>query len=161
MSDIPETIHPTRSVATPVPRRRWVRLILWCIIFGSGFVAGTGLTLIAVRQGMLQAVHHPEAMPAKLANRLRRPLSLDDRQVDQITGILRQRQRALEQIRGRIQPELIEELDALDEQIAGVLNADQRERWNTLSEKLRATWIPPMPANNSPNAAPSPDSGQP
>ena len=161
MSDPSETTHPAPSITPPFRRRWWIRLILWCIIFGSGFVAGTGLTLIAVRQGMLQAVHHPEAMPAKLANRLRRPLGLDDQQVDQITDILRQRQRAFEQIRGRIQPELMQELDILDEQIVGVLNGDQRDRWNALSERLRATWIPPMPASGSLDTAPAPDSGQP
>jgi hypothetical protein len=52
-----------------VPRRgwrRWVRPLLWLLIFASGFAAGTGVTLIGVRHAALFAIHHPQEMPARV-----------------------------------------------------------------------------------------------
>jgi hypothetical protein len=122
-----------------------VRLLLWAVIFGSGFFVGTGVTLIAVRNGLLQAIHHPERMPVNVANRLKRPLRLSDQQVREIQAILRQRQQSLEELRGRVQPELMEELDLIEQQIAEVLNEDQRVTWKKMFDRMRRVWVPPLP----------------
>ena len=133
---------------TPLrPRRRWIRVVLWLVIFGSGLFAGTGLTLIAVRQGALHAIHHPEEMPANLAKRLRRPLRLTDEQTEQVRQILSGRQKALEEIRGRYQPENEQQLDLIEAEIADVLDDQQREIWHRIFDNKRRIWIPPLPAD--------------
>ena len=132
-------------MAKPLPRRRWLRVVLWLIVFGSGFVAGTGLTLIGIRKGALDAIHHPETMPKKVAQRLRRPLRLSDGQLQQIERILRDRQQALQQIRKRVQPEVETELDVINREISQVLDDRQRGTWQKLFQDLRGTWLPPPP----------------
>jgi hypothetical protein len=129
------------------PRRRWLRVILWLVIFGSGLFVGTGLTLMAVRRGMLEAIHHPEKMPANLANRLRRPLRLSDEQAEQVEQILSQRQVALEAIRVRYQPEIEQQLDRIEAEIADVLDEKQREAWYRMFDNKRRIWIPPLPSD--------------
>jgi len=141
----------------PRRRRRWLRVLLWLIVFGSGFVAGTGMTLIGVRKGLLEAVHHPETMPKKVAQRLRRPLHLSDEQVGRIEQILRDRQQSLQQIRIRVQPEVEAELDVIDREISQVLDDHQRVQWQKLFQQLRSTWLPPPPvpdASATPEASP-------
>jgi hypothetical protein len=81
-------------------------------IFLSGLLVGVGITLLAVRQGMLYGIHHPEEMPVRVVARLRRPLSLSDEQADRIESIIRQRQVHLQEIRRRYQPEVEAELGA-------------------------------------------------
>jgi hypothetical protein len=106
---------------------------------------GTGLTLMAVRHGMLELIHHPEKMPAKVAQRLRRPLRLNEEQVAQVTQILGKRQVALDEIRVRYQPEIEQQLDLIEAEIAEVLDDGQREIWHRMFENKRRIWIPPLP----------------
>jgi len=148
MSDNPSAATGTTGTTPEVtarPRRRWLRVVLWLVIFVSGLIAGSGLTLIAVREGVLRAIHHPEEMPAKVAQRLRRPLGLTDEQTEQITQILRRRQKALSGIRRHYQPEVEHQLDLLEAEIGAVLDDRQRETWRRIFESKRRTWTPPMP----------------
>ena len=119
MSSSTATFPPAATPAPPPrPRRRWLRWLLWLTVFGSGFVAGTGMTLIGVRQGMLTAIHHPETMPKKAAQRLRRPLQLSDEQTQRIEQIIRARQQAL----NGIDPETVHTLEIKnDDPVAGIL----------------------------------------
>jgi hypothetical protein len=139
---------PKNDLPAPAPRRgsrRWLRPLLWLVIFASGFAVGTGVTLIGVRNAALFAIHHPQEMPARVAQRLRRPLGLSAAQVQQVEQILVDRQQALQKIRAATQPQVEAELDLAEQQIAEVLNAPQRDKWQRLFHKLRSTWIPVAP----------------
>ena len=144
-------ISPPPAAPPPPPRRRWVRWLLWLIVFGSGFVAGAGLTLIGVRKGLLESIHHPEIMPKKVAQRLQRPLDLSDEQMRRVEQIVAQRQQVLLQIRVRVQPEVEAELDVIQREIAQVLDDQQRVKWEQLFRHLRRTWLPPMPQTETPS----------
>ena len=134
----------SRPVAAAA-RGRWLRLLMFAAIFLSGVVVGLGATLLAVRQGVLYGIHHPEEMPVRIATRLRRPLNLNDRQARQIAAIIRQRQTHLQEIRRRFQPEVEAELERIYEDVREILDAQQRERWQQIYSRLRQTWIPPLP----------------
>ena len=150
---------PPAAIPPPPPRpRRRLRWLLWLIVFGSGFVIGAGMTLIGVRQGMLEAIHHPETMPRKVAQRLRRPLQLSEDQVQRIEQIVRDRQQSLEQIRIRVQPEVEAELDVIDREIAQVLNETQRVKWQKLFDQLRRTWLPQPRESDTSGPPPAPQS---
>jgi len=138
------------SLAPPLPlraspRRRWLNWLLWLIVFGSGFAAGVGVTLLGVRRGLLESIHHPEAMPGKVAQRLRRPLQLSDDQLRSIEQIIAKRQQVLLRIRVRVQPEVEAELDAIRREIGQVLDDQQRSKWEHLFDHLRRTWLPSLP----------------
>jgi len=166
-STAPVPIAAVPSAAAPAqpprPRHRWLRVVLWLTVFGSGFVAGTGMTLIGVRKGMLDAIHHPETMPKKAAQRLRRPLQLSEDQVQRIEQIIRDRQQSLQQIRIRVQPEVEAELDVINREISQVLDDKQRAKWNQIFHQLRKTWLPqlPPPGSSAPPAGQPPDSATP
>jgi hypothetical protein len=160
-----DSVSLPSAAPPPRPRRRWLRWLLWAIVFGSGFVAGAGLTLIGVRKGLLESIHHPETMPKKVAERLRKPLQLSPEQMRRIEQIVAERQQVLLQIRVRVQPEVEAELDVIQREIAKVLDEKQRVKWEQLFDQLRRTWLPPMPQaetppSESPHATPLPDDGQ-
>ncbi len=140
---------PTSPAPTPAPRAtargRWLRPLMLAAIFLSGLLVGVGLTLMAVRQGVLYGIHHPEELPVRVAARLRRPLSLSDQQADRVEAIIRQRQSQLQEIRRRFQPEVEAELEQVYQQVREILDDQQRERWDQIYTRLRETWIPPLP----------------
>jgi hypothetical protein len=145
-----ENVASSRSSVQSQPiaaaaRGRWLRLLMLAVIFLSGLVAGVGVTLLAVRQGVLYGIHHPEEMPARVATRLRRPLNLSDQQAERIEAIIQQRQTHLQEIRRRFQPEVEAELEQVYAEIRELLDDQQRERWEQIYTHLRQTWIPPLP----------------
>jgi hypothetical protein len=123
-------------------------VLLSCVIFSSGGVVGVGGTLIAIRNGLLYRIHHTEEMPVRVAARLRQRLRLNDQQTRQVAEILRQRQTAFQDLWTRAQPEI----DRVEQDIAAVLNDQQRVRWHRDVAHLRATWFPagPPPRGDSP-----------
>ena len=132
-------------VTTPALRRRrrwWMTLILSLVIFGSGFVAGGAVALLAVREMVLHAVHHSEEAPARITAVLRRRLDLTDLQAERIEAILQERQAAFRAIRAGVQPRVTAELDLVEKQVAEVLDESQKEEWHERFASLRETWIP-------------------
>lgn len=138
-----------QPVVSAVPRQRrwWVHLLLSLVIFASGGAVGVGVTLIVLRKGVLYALHHPREMPVKIAAGMRRHLQLSHEQVRQVEQILSQRQQVLQDIRRRVQPEVEAELDRVEQQVAEVLDQQQRERWREHFAQLRGTWLPPLPTD--------------
>ncbi|MHB8900235.1 MAG: hypothetical protein ACYC6Y_15910 [Thermoguttaceae bacterium] len=135
------------AAATAPPRRSgsWLRLFLYLVIFVSGGLVGAGGGLLIIRSGALFAVHHPEAMPARIVDRIDSSLSLSDPQRRQVESILRERQRAIQEIRVEFQPRVEEELDRLEADVSAVLDPVQREKWQRRIDYLRRTWLPPLP----------------
>jgi len=131
----------------PRPRRLWIRLVLYVVIFLSGGVVGVGGALFVIRARVLHAVHHPDEMPKLIAKRLQGVLALDDEQTQKIGVVLQERQSALQEIRSRYQPEVEAELEKVDEQISEILDKDQRAEWRERFQVLRETWVPPIPAS--------------
>jgi hypothetical protein len=153
-SNTPELHAPAPPLVPPPRPRRWLRLLLAAVIFLSGIAVGVGVSLIVVRNRLVFAIHHPDEMPAVIAARLRRPLKLSDEQVQEVQRILSERQRALQELRRRVQPRVEAELDEVERQIAQVLDDQQQERWQRLSQHLRGTWLPDLPPPESPGPKP-------
>ena len=148
MSELSPSLIEVRQCALSGARARcrvWVRILLSLVVFVSGGAAGTGVTLIVVRNRALYMIHHPEETPALIAVRMRRTLHLSDAQVQQVETILGQRQRAIQGIRREFQPQVERELDRVEQEISEVLDNDQRVSWRKHFERLRSTWVPALP----------------
>ncbi len=140
MNEIYASNIPLRVTSAAKPW--WPRLLAWLLLFVSGAVVGSGLTILFLRDSALERIHHPERMPAKMAARLRGPLDLTSEQVRQVEAILTERQQALAQLRRRVQPEVEAQLDLAEAQIGRTLEDRQRETWRRLMQHLRRTWLP-------------------
>ena len=141
----PEQIDPLPQVRA---RRRWVSLLLGLVIFGSGFAVGAGTAGIALRNLVLQRLHHPEKGPPVMAALLQRKLDLTEAQRARVEEVLFERQAALIAIRREFQPRAEAELDLLDAQIVKLLNNQQQQVWRDWFWRMRRTWIPPVPAQD-------------
>jgi hypothetical protein len=136
---------PAAGLPKPRPRRLWLTLLLTAVVFVAGIVVGGGGALIVVRNRLVEAIQHPQLEPARITTRLRRSLELDDEQAAQVEAILQRHQAELQEIRRRVQPEVVARLDLVEQEVGDVLTPEQRQRWHTQLDRLRRTWIPPMP----------------
>jgi hypothetical protein len=140
--------HPASTPPAPLPapprRRRWLSMLLTLVVFVSGFVLGAGTATLVIRNQVLSAIHHPERSPAWIAAKLRRSFHLSAEQTQQVEEILQARQAALQAIRCEVQPRVVAELDLAEQEIAAVLDQQQRAQWHKAFQQLRETWIPPL-----------------
>jgi hypothetical protein len=143
--DNPSTSESPSRLPAARPRRRWLSIVLGLVIFASGAVVGGGATvLVAVRQ-VREMITHPERAPDRIVARLHSKLKLNQEQTKKVEQIVKRRQAALMEIRREVQPQVIEQLDLFEQEVADVLQPDQKQRWHALLANLRTQWVPPMP----------------
>jgi hypothetical protein len=145
MSQTPTSpIPPVIQVIFP-KRRRWVTFLLSLVLLGSGFIIGSGVTLVVGYRVIQHRLRHPEELPDRAVARLRKPLNLSNEQAREIKTILRKHLAELQQMRRRWQPEIEAQLDSIEQDVAGVLNPDQADKWHAIARERRHTWLPPLP----------------
>jgi predicted Co/Zn/Cd cation transporter (cation efflux family) len=91
------------------------------------------------------AIHYPEAAPPRIAAVIQRRLDLDDQQRAEVEQIVAKHQIEIAAIRRKFQPEIVDELDSVRDEIAAVLKEPQRERWTQQFEQFKQRWLPPAP----------------
>ena len=153
MSESANVNVPPVAVVKPRKPRWWLRILLVLVVFVSGMVVGTGLTVIVAVHRIKHRMQHPEEAPQLIAGRLERKLSLNHEQTARIRAILTERQKELMAIRQRVQPEVVGELDKGYEEIGAVLDDKQRPRWAKMYSELKAEWLPPLLQAASQSAA--------
>jgi hypothetical protein len=124
-------------------------LAIVLLLCGAGI--GVGATLLLLVKHVQYVIHHPEGLPHHVTGRLRSVLDMSDQQAEQVEGILRTRMAALQEIHRRNRPLVQAELDGLENDVAGVLDAKQAKRWREWFEEKRRNWMPAIePATSQP-----------
>ncbi len=139
--------NAVKQLPAPEKRRRWLTVLLALLIFGAGLASGVALTVAVAVHRLQYLIHHPDEAPARIAARLERRLGLDEQQKAKVEAILAKRQAELMTLRGQFQPQVVEQLNRLREEIGAVLTEPQRERWQRMFDELRERWLPPVGAS--------------
>jgi len=131
--------NPSPAEARDLPkapaRRRWVSVVLTLVVLASGMILGAGSVLLVVRHRALMRIHRPQEAAAMDTARIQKALGLNDEQARKVQAILLARQAA---IYGSVQ----KEFDRLEDDVAGVLDEQQRQLWHEKFGWFRKTWIP-------------------
>lgn len=127
------------------PRRRWLTIVLALVIFLAGVVSGAALAVVVAVNRIQFAIHHPESAPARIAAVISRRLDLDDSERAKVEAIIAERQIEIAAIRRRFQPEVLQQLEKLRDEIAAVLDDTQRARWSELFVQFKNRWLPHAP----------------
>ena len=127
-------------------RRRLATLALALVVFASGLAVGAGGATLVLARRAQQAIQHPDLQSDRVADRLKRRLNLRAEQLAQVRSILSRRQQALMRIRADVQPRVRDELLSVRDEVRGVLDPAQRQRWDVMFDELAERWSPPMPA---------------
>jgi len=145
MTDTTDTpTAPDRCKRLTPARRRWRMVAFVFVLLTAGFIAGGATAAIVIRHMVRDAMLHPERMPQRMTKRLSRRLDLTDQQQQHVLAILTARQKRLQAIRRRVQPEVLTELEQAKREIAVVLDAEQAAEWNRFYAEMLELWMPPL-----------------
>jgi hypothetical protein len=125
------------------------QIILGIIILLCGFLIGSGMTILIARRMVVNAIKHPEGIPQRITNRIKRNLDLSDAQAETVQQIISRHLRDLYQIRRETQPRVRQNLEQLKEEVADVLNKKQEQKWRERFESLERLF-PPDPTSPEP-----------
>ena len=145
MSETPGSLPPPANIVPRRPRRRWVSVLLYLVLFASGIAIGSGATLIITYKVVQYRLRHPERLPDRAVERLKKPLDLSNQQAVEVRSIIRSHLIRLQALRRQWQPQLDAELDSLEADVAAVLKPEQAEKWHKIAREKRQSWLPPLP----------------
>jgi len=134
---------PSDDVPGPVvePRRRaWVPVALSFLILAAGFVAGMSTTGLLVARRPPFRVRDPQRGAQMFADRLRDELDLTDDQTERVAAVVTQHQERLVALQREIGPKMEAAHREFSDQVAEVLDDEQRRRWQERVEELKARW---------------------
>jgi septal ring factor EnvC (AmiA/AmiB activator) len=127
--------------------RRTGRHWTWSVLIGAailvcGIIIGVCLTLIVVRNRVIELIQHPEKRTEAMVARLDRALDLRDEQRAEIRDILQRHRSEFNEIRREVGPRVKNQIEALDRDISEVLTDEQRQKWDRYLKRLRRLWTP-------------------
>lgn len=128
MSETEVPTPPRRGILTTTI----VAVLLVLVAFGSGFVTGVATDRFVLRRGR----GIPPAATTMMARRLDRHLDLTDDQRAKVERILERRHERMNGLWAAIRPQLRQEIDAANAEIAGVLTPEQRQRFEKMKMHL-------------------------
>lgn len=130
--------------AVPIPpkRPRWPIIMVMLLLFLSGLIIGGGSTAIFMVRRARQAISHPEERSARFVMGIARRLDLTPEQREQIREIVHKHEQRLQEIRRDFMPQVREEFQSMEDEIALLLTPEQRKMWHELARR-RQNWMPP------------------
>lgn len=153
-----EPNHNFRRTAEPEPGEmveasrqrlalpRWAQLVVLLVVFVSGGVVGAMIATKVIHLRMDYYREHADALPADVVPRLQMRLALDDTQTEKVKAIIADRHPRMIANRRRGAQAMLNEFQLMEEEIAGVLDPVQEERWRIISQSVRQRFLPPVPA---------------
>ena len=143
-AESPASLPPPPRPSSRVGRR-WLAALLGVAVFIAGGVVGAGLTLYFIRERVLYAIHHPQEVPARLSQQLKKTLGLNGQETERIREIIAKRQLRIQQLRRDVQPRVEAQVEDLRKEIADALPPEKAAQWNAWFEQMKQTWLPPPP----------------
>ncbi len=107
-----------------------------------GMIIGGGATVLLLDRSVQRMVTEPERLQENLLQRMDSRLDLSESQRVHAAEIVERHFKTLESIRSTVQPEVGLALDALRDEISGILDDSQRELWESRFEEVRDKWRP-------------------
>lgn len=111
------------------------------LIFFFGVIVGAALTGGAIWKEMRDVIEGgPDAVVAKIADRLGKDMKLDDAQKKMLAQIVTETRIELRGIRADAQPRVRETLAKAEGKVRAVLGPDQQKKFDQIIEKSREKW---------------------
>ena len=111
------------------------------LIFFFGVIVGAALTGGTIWKEMHDVIEGgPDAVVAKIADRLEKEMKLDDAQKKMLDQIVTETRIELRGIRAEAQPRVRETLAKAEGKVRAVLAAEQQKKFDEIIVKTRAKW---------------------
>lgn len=111
------------------------------LIFFFGVIVGAAFTGGAIWKEMHDVIEGgPDAVVAKIGDRLRKELKLDDAQKRMLDQIVTETRIELRVIRAEDQPRVAAALAAAEQKVRAVLSPDQQKKFDVILGNSREKW---------------------
>jgi len=122
----------------PQLRRGRVKTVaLGVALLVSGAVIGSGLTLVVIKRGLDKARDQPSMLSQRMLSRMERHLDLTPDQSAEIREIFQENRKRVHAFRERHHERAQSFMEGLHDDVAAVLNPEQREKWDAWYAKAR------------------------
>lgn len=140
--------NPAVDMITPpsVPRS-WSRIFTLSIIFISGGIVGFAAGGYWMRDRMNFMIRHPQQVMDRLFPQLQSKLGLNDEQARKVEEIMRQRYASMESVRAEFVPKQMAEFEVLSNEVAQILNPEQKSKWSIIISRAEKRHMPVSPEN--------------
>lgn len=134
-----DNIETTDSLSVNYMRKlhRWRIAFFGLAILLAGIVIGAASTLILVRPRPIGWPDGPEFVSQGMLHGLQRYLHLSREQTEKVESILQKHIRKLNDIRMNARPQVIEQLQLMNEEISAVLTEQQKHIWQDRLHQLQ------------------------
>ncbi len=140
--------NPAVDVITPPGgQRSWLRIFTLSIIFISGGIVGFAVGGYWMRDRMNFMIRHPQQVMEKLFPQLQSELGLNDEQARKVEEIMRQRYASMESVRAEFVPKQMAEFEVLNNEVAQILNPEQKSKWSKIVRGAEKRHMPVSPEN--------------
>jgi len=107
-----------------------------------GMIIGGGVTVLLMNRSMQQMVTQPSQLQNTMLSRMESRLELTESQKKDATAIIEKHFESLETIRRETQPRVKRTMDAMRNELAGILDENQRKIWEERFDAIRGNWVP-------------------
>lgn len=130
-------------LAAPRPRR-WLFVVgALLLVFVTGAVAGSSATMMALNHDNENRLQPISDWKAKVMNRLSNELDLSSEQFARVEQIMEEHYQTVNRIHETNRPLYQREFKRLQDQVAGVLSAEQQDKWREYMQARASRCCPP------------------
>ena len=149
LSELPmtktETQTETQLPPSPTFRRAlpwWMQVTVLLVVFVAGGVAGSMITTRVIHSRLEQYRQQAPIFSEDIVMRLRFRLQLSDEQAEKVRTIIENRHSKMIRYRNEGSQKMHAEFDTMVEEVAGVLDDLQAERWRGIADHVKQTYLP-------------------
>ena len=148
MSQSEPTTQPTISPPGRKPRRplpRWAEVVVLLVVLATGGVMGAMVATKVIHSRMETYRRHASIFSEDIVVRLRMRLGLSDEQAEQVRKIIERRHTRMIENRKHGAQAMLDEFDAMVQEIADVLDERQKRMWHAMADSVHHRFLPPAP----------------
>ncbi|MCA9217779.1 MAG: hypothetical protein KDB27_32140 [Planctomycetales bacterium] len=122
---------------------RWLQVTVLLVVFTAGGLVGAMFGIKSVHLRMEYYRQNADALPNAIVPRLKFILELTDQQAEHIREIINDRHPRIIEYREQGSAAMHAEFDAMEREIAEILDEQQAEKWSMFAERVRLRFLPP------------------
>lgn len=120
----------------------WLHVGLMLAVFVAGAVSGAMFATNQMRLRMERFRNEPAELVQHILPRLQNNLDLTDAQTSAISAVLQEYHPRIVKCRQQSIVDMHHQFDEMESQVASLLNADQRPRWERTANNVRSRFLP-------------------
>ncbi len=142
------TATSSKTIMEPRIRRalpRWIQMGVLLLVFVAGGIVGAMVATKTLHDRLEYYRQNDDALVKDMIPRLRNRLTLTEEQSSQFKEIIERRHPRMLDVRREGANEMLAEFQAMEDEVAEVLDPRQRESWRKIAESVRNRFIAVSP----------------